>query len=135
MAMRFIQSKQRVINLALQDRHIKHSFPQFVCTSGHGSVVWRGSLQPTQLASVYDVEVCYKLKDVPKVRVLRPILRPNAPHLYADGTLCLFWPQEWLWRSDRIIAETIIPWTALWLAYYELWLDTGQWLGPSSHVS
>jgi len=32
-----------------------------------------------------------------------------------------------------LIATTILPWTALWLYYYELWLDTGKWLGPSSH--
>jgi hypothetical protein len=34
-----------------------------------------------------------------------------------------------------LIATTLIPWTALWLYYYELWLDTGKWLGPSSHAS
>lgn len=34
-----------------------------------------------------------------------------------------------------LIAKTILPWTALWLYYYELWLDTGKWLGPSSHTA
>jgi hypothetical protein len=34
-----------------------------------------------------------------------------------------------------LIATTILPWTALWLYYYELWLDTGKWLGPSSHAT
>jgi len=53
--------------------------------------------------------------------------------VYADETLCLFWPDEWIWRGHELVAETIIPWTALWLYYYELWLDTGEWLGPSSH--
>ena len=57
--------------------------------------------------------------------------RGAAP--YPDGSLCLYWPHEWWWRSDCIIAETIIPWTASWLYFYELWLDTGEWLGPSSH--
>ncbi len=57
---------------------------------------------------------------------------PN-PHLYADGSLCLYWPKEWRWSRKAIIAETILPWAANWLLYYELWLDTGEWLGPSSH--
>ena len=34
---------------------------------------------------------------------------------------------------DQLIANTIIPWTGSWLFFYELWLDTGKWLGPSSH--
>ena len=32
-----------------------------------------------------------------------------------------------------MIADTILPWAALWLVFYELWCDTGRWLGPSSH--
>lgn len=31
-----------------------------------------------------------------------------------------------------MIAETIVPWTALWLLYYELWLETDEWLGPEA---
>jgi hypothetical protein len=28
-----------------------------------------------------------------------------------------------------MIATTIIPWLALWLYYYEVWLATGHWEG------
>lgn len=31
-------------------------------------------------------------------------------------------------RKD-LISDTIIPWVADWLLYYELWLATGEWLG------
>jgi hypothetical protein len=24
-------------------------------------------------------------------------------------------------------------WTALWLEYFEIWQETGEWLGPNSH--
>ena len=27
------------------------------------------------------------------------------------------------------IADTIVPWTAEWLVYYEIWLMTGEWYG------
>lgn len=70
---------------------------------------------------------------MPIVRVLSPALAPDAPHVYRGGELCLYWPKEWRWYGDELIAETIVPWTASWLFYYELWLDTGKWLGPSSH--
>ncbi len=69
------------------------------------------------------------------MRVVRPQLVKGAPHLYADGSLCLYWPKEWQWAAHEAIAETLLPWAALWLYYYELWLDAGEWLGPSSHIS
>ena len=37
------------------------------------------------------------------------------------------------WRRDRVIAHTIVPWTSLWLFYYEIWLATGEWLGGGEH--
>jgi hypothetical protein len=67
------------------------------------------------------------------VRVIRPQVQPDAPHRYPDGSLCLYWFKDWRWGPKSLIHETILPWAALWLFYYELWLDTGKWLGPSSH--
>jgi hypothetical protein len=120
-------------NLALQHLHIQHRFPTFAWRYHHGMALWHGTLQPRLTSPTYHIDIHYRLTSVPKVCVVSPPLAPQAPHLYSDGTLCLYWPVEWQWRSDTLIAETIIPWTAAWLYYYELWLDTGTWLGPSSH--
>jgi len=98
-----------------------------------GAVRWRGNLQPRVTSPAYQIDVWYKLGQIPKVKVVWPSLAANAPHLYSDGSLCLYWPKEWTWQDHYIIAETIVPWTALWLYYYELWQDVGEWLGPSSH--
>lgn len=92
-----------------------------------------GELQPRITSPVYSVEIRYKYREFPKVRVVSPDLTDNPPHCYGDGTLCLYWPKEWRWDPSHLIADTILPWAALWLFYYELWLDTGKWLGPSSH--
>lgn len=94
-----------------------------------------GTLQPRVTSPAYCLRVSYRLGEIPRVRVLRPKLVDGAPHLYADGSLCLYWPKEWHWAPCEAIGETLLPWAALWLYYYELWLDTGEWLGPSSHVS
>lgn len=96
-------------------------------------MIAHGYLQPQFTSPLYLVKVVYKLKDIPRVWVVSPTLHPKAVHLYADKHLCLYWPKEWGWRSDQLIANTIIPWTGSWLFFYELWLDTGKWLGPSSH--
>ncbi len=122
-----------MVTMALQNLHVAHRFPGFSYLRAGAEVIWQGSLQPREVSPAYLVEVRYRLGRCPSVRVLQPALTPGAPHLYAGGTLCLYWPNEWAWRSHELVAETIIPWAALWLYYYELWLDTGEWLGPSSH--
>ncbi|HIK19294.1 MAG TPA: hypothetical protein IGS53_29005 [Leptolyngbyaceae cyanobacterium M33_DOE_097] len=120
-------------NLAIQNLHILYRFPGFTYRRERGAGVWRGTLQPRPLSQKYRVAVSYKLCSCPTVKVIAPILLPKTPHLWGDGTLCLFYPKESPWKRDMLIATTILPWTALWLYYYELWLDTGKWLGPSSH--
>lgn len=59
----------------------------------------------------------------------------KVPHLYSNGSLCLYYPEyrEWDYRDSW--AETLIPWTSLWLFYYEIWKDTGSWLGGGIHGS
>jgi hypothetical protein len=95
--------------------------------------IWIGTLHPTEESPVYTVKIAYRERGVPTVWVVSPPLKPDAPHTYgAEGGLCLYTPSEWNWQGDRVIAETIIPWTVSWLRFYELWLDTGKWLGPET---
>lgn len=124
---------QRILNLAIQALHIQRRFPDFSFYVKNGLGVYSGFLQPRFTSPRYLIEVQYRLKEIPKVWVLSPPLHPQAPHLYEQKNLCLYWPKEWKWTGNQIIAETIIPWTGSWLYFYELWLDTGKWLGPSSH--
>lgn len=122
-------------DLGLQTLHILHCFPGFTCRREHGLSVWRGVLQPRPLSQKYRVAITYSFHSLPTVRVVAPSLHLKAPHLYKDKSLCLYYPKETPWKRDMLIAATILPWTALWLYYYELWLDTGKWLGTSSHAS
>lgn len=123
----------RPIDLGTQGYHIRYRFPSFSYRRRNGRGVWIGTLQPQQTSPTYQVEIEYRHRKPPAVKVIWPSIVAGAPHLYPDGSLCLYWPKERRWQSDQLLAETIIPWTALWLYYYELWLDTDKWLGPSSH--
>lgn len=116
-----------------QRASMKATFPQFGwrVTRSHG-LEWNGPLQPTDESPVYHVRVVHNPNRSPKAFVVRPAIAKGAPHRYGDGSLCLYWPVEWQWKPSELLAETIIPWTALWLYYYELWLVTREWLGPSS---
>ncbi len=112
---------------------MREAFPQFTPTPGNrGGVVWRGSLQPTSDSPNYQIVIVHPFNQVPDVRVARPALIADAPHRYRDGSLCLYWPEEWSWTPEAKLADTLVPWTALWLYYYEIWTVTGDWLGPSS---
>jgi hypothetical protein len=88
-------------------------------------------MQPTDKSSEYLVKIIYRLYEIPQVSVLKPKLHPEAPHIYrASGALCLYYPEDGSWNSRKLLGNTIFLWTAEWLYYYELWLATGQWLGP-----
>lgn len=109
-----------------------------------GMLVWRGPLRPK--VKVYQVAVLWKAgeMDRPYVFLHDPALAPRpggtfeeVPHLIFNedkpeqSGLCLFDPDGNEWNEGHLIAETTIYWAAEWLAYYELWHLTGQWLGPS----
>lgn len=119
----------------LQIVPVRRVFPTFQPRLGRNrSVTWEGQLRPTSDSPGYGIRIIHEEHRVPRVFVVRPKLLPRAPHLYRDRSLCLYWPKEWSWwNSSQSLAETLIPWTALWLYYYEIWQITGDWLGPSSH--
>jgi hypothetical protein len=120
-------------NPLLQRVAVKAAFPQFRwCITRAGGVEWKGTLQPTPDSPVYEVRVVHEPDRIPRVYVERPAIRSDAWHRYPDGSLCLYWPDEWVWTAHESLVATIIPWAAFWLYYYELWVVTGEWLGPSS---
>ena len=75
---------------------------------------------------------------MPKVQVVSPLLLSRAPeesipHRYSDGSLCLHYPKSREWRMDSRLDLTIIPWTVLWLFFYERWLEGDPWLGGGTN--
>lgn len=113
--------------------------PQFVCRittrSGHSTLVCRGTLQPTPLNDCYCVRIEYRAPTPPKVWVESPALRERVageriPHTFRDGRPCLF---KFDFRSDMVIARSVVPWLMMWLFFYEAWLVTGEWQGGGLH--
>jgi hypothetical protein len=98
---------------------------------------WYGELRPTSLSENYRIRLTYKLSERPNVWVVEPELKQydDKPiqHRFGDGTLCLFRFKYCEWDETMSIARTIIPWTSLWLFYYEIWLATGEWYGGGEH--
>ncbi|MBV6503328.1 MAG: hypothetical protein AKCLJLPJ_01397 [Fimbriimonadales bacterium] len=120
------------LSSASQYAVVRRTFPEFRAVLRGPALVLEGRLQPQPGSPVYSIAIRFLPGRSPKVRILSPGIRPDAPHRYPGGLLCLYWHKDRNWNGQTFIGETIIPWTALWLLYYELWLDTGEWLGPES---
>jgi hypothetical protein len=94
-------------------------------------------LQPSPLAREYRVEIVYRRGDFPRVHVREPALVGRdgqaIPHLYEDGSLCLCRRRYGEWTAALPIGQTIVPWTSLWLGFYEIWLATDLWHGGGEH--
>jgi len=101
-------------------------------------LIWRGRIQPTLLCRSYLVEIeLHHHIYSPIIKVIDPPLEKRdgkiIPHLYKEGTLCLHRPKNKHWVPGMSIADTIIPWTSLWLYYYEEWHRTSIWHGGGEH--
>jgi hypothetical protein len=108
-------------------------FPQFSFRPNRqGGLVWKGLLRPTPDSDPYAVRIVHNPNRSPKVFVDSHFLDPKCRHLYPDKALCLFWPKEWWWTLRESLSDTLVPWTAFWLYFYEVWQVCGEWLGPSS---
>ncbi|MEN6348254.1 MAG: hypothetical protein ABFD08_02505 [Syntrophomonas sp.] len=110
-------------------------FPGFIYyTSGIESGYWTGTLQPTPNSPEYKIKIVYSNNRRTSVFVEEPELVHSAPHIYPqDKSLCLYYPPDGSFNSrTSYIADTIIPWTAEWLYWYEEWLRSGIWWGEEA---
>jgi hypothetical protein len=120
----------KTLNLGLQDLAIQKKFPSFkLHKKTLTGTFWIGKLQPK--LTTYTVKVQYD-PHKPKVYIIEPEVISFAPHRYEDESLCLYHPNDNSFTSKSLIADTIIPWTAEWLYFYEIWLEEGVWWGKEA---
>lgn len=126
----------RKLPLPLQALGLRHVFPEARLTLRPTRLIWEGVITPTPLSRAYTVRISYASGEHPRVVVKDPPLEPDTegflPHYYREGRLCLY--QAHQWDESMYIANTIIPWTAEWLAHYELWKRAGHWYGDGPLV-
>lgn len=139
------------LSIAEQDREIRAAWPGFrTIIASERLGIWRGIVRG--LSHPYTVEIVYARNrhgdpfryayaPFPEVTILDPPLLRRAddpgdpiPHVYIDPdrehpVLCLFDPRAKGWGRHEAIADTILPWTASWLRFYEAWHATGVWTG------
>jgi hypothetical protein len=126
--------------LAQQAHAIKARYPDWEVQFDAVDLVATGKLRPTSRSEEYTVEISLGIRKgrTIQVRILNPRLVPNnsgekIPHMYSQTSLCLYMPKYSEFKRTDYVSETILPWTSLWLYYYELWHATGEWLGGGEH--
>ena len=104
-----------------------------------GQFTWSYSAVPSPLSREYDIRIEFK-QDRAEIFVDNPDLHVLAggrriPHLYQQlpPRLCLYLPKTTEWRPWMRLDQTVVPWTALWLFYFEEWLASDDWKGGGMH--
>ncbi len=134
MATRYNQT----LPISAQIGEMRRRYPGFTSNWQRGKVTWTGILTPADGCRSYTLRIGYRLGDQPKVFVVHPGLVPRGdggriPHRYRDGSLCLYRPKYREWTASDAVAETVVPWSALWLYDYEVWFVTSVWVGGGEH--
>ena len=107
---------------------------------GRGQLTWTWQVAPSALGRIYALHVKFKEGGRPKVFVDQPDLVALAegrklPHVYSGSPthLCLCLPSSGEWHGGLLIANTLVPWAALWLYFFEEWLVSDDWKGGGVH--
>lgn len=105
-----------------------------------GCLTWRWTVQPTPISRAYKARLICDSKGYPTVFIDDPNLRVLAngrhiPHLYDQEKirLCLYLPGAAEWTTKHTLADTLVPWTSLWLLFFEEWLWSDEWKGGGVH--
>ena len=127
------------IELLKQVSETKKYYPQTIVQCKKGKVALTLTLKPTPSSINYTIKLFAKQgSSIVNVFVVNPKVDlfengKKVPHLYSDGSLCLFYPKNNELSYSDLWSQTLIPWTSLWLFYYEIWKETGEWLGGGIH--
>ena len=105
-----------------------------------GRLTWRYVATPSPLSRDYSVRIELVQDGVPETYVDAPDLQALAgdrkiPHLYSQRPpkLCLYLPKTYEWQPWMRLDQTVVPWSVLWLFYFEDWLLNDDWKGGGMH--
>jgi len=123
--------KTRRLSIGQQILGMRSYFPEFKYYRSKAGPTWKGWIHPSDQSAKYLFKMTYDVKKSPSVWILTPKI-DQAPHRYSNQSLCLYYLKDRSWTPDKLLAKYIIPWTAEWLVFYEIWLKTGIWYGEEA---
>ncbi len=121
-------------NSDIQIWAMKKHYPDFsIQKRGKYDIEFVGRLTVKEELPTYTISVTYQGEIRPLVKIIKPILVENPPHIYRRSeSLCLYHPRNFKWYKERLIANEIMEWTSTWIYLYEVWLQTDIWYSPEA---
>lgn len=104
-----------------------------------GKLTWTYAASPSPISREYMIRIEMASDRAPRIFVDDPDVEVLAggrdvPHVYRNPTrLCLYLPGTREWQPSIRLDQTVVPWTSLWLFYFEDWLDSDEWKGGGTH--
>jgi hypothetical protein len=112
---------------------VRETFPFLHSRISGLELMCRGRIQPSEESCIYRIEIRYTPWNSPEVRMIDPHIKfTEGAHMYHNDTLCLYDWREQPWQNRWHLHQTVIPWTAEWLVFYELLQLTGKWHGKAA---
>jgi len=121
--------RKKTYNTVIQKLNMASKFPQFKSIKQKNGYDFVGVLKPN--ITEYKIKIVYRGNLHPHITVLNPELQP-CKHRYSDGSLCIYNQSEILWKKEMLVSDFIVPLTAMWLHFYEIFIECGEWLGPEA---
>jgi hypothetical protein len=118
----------------LQIYAMRSHYPQFKAKrKGRTEIEFVGELIVKPELPAYTVSITYRGDLRPAVKIIKPELIDKPPHIFPDTrNLCLYHSRNYRWTREKFVAKDIVSWTAGWIYFYEVWLQTGVWYGPEA---
>ncbi len=111
----------------VQKINIEKDFDFLKCRTEQGKLICKGKVHP-EFCAEYELKIEYEEGFAPHVFITKPEIRPESKiHMYPDGSLCLYYPNDFTWKDNMNIADYFIPWAIEWIYCYEYYLLTGEW--------
>jgi len=126
--------KNKTYNSDIQIWAMKQRYPSFKAKRRDKyDIEFVGEIVVSPVLPTYKISINYRGSAAPVVKVIYPQLVTNPPHFYkTKQALCLYHPSNFNWTKEKLIAHEILEWTAAWIYFYEVWLQTGIWYGPEA---
>lgn len=116
----------------IQKQLVDQNFPWLKTVVKDGELLGKGKIKPKGCKKEYKILFGYDINRIGrKERIF--ILNDSqikfglTPHLYNDGSLCLYFPEDFPIYMDLNFVD-LVPWISEWLVMYELWKKYGVWL-------
>lgn len=127
------------VRLVIEQKAMQARYPKFVLRKlDDGRLAWMGALT-SNTNKCYQIVVIYPHNfpnRPPDVYPIDPVIEvvdvggTRYKHQYADGHLCLYYPDDRTF-GDSSTAATVVTVAAAWFFAYESWLRSGkrEWPG------